>query len=100
MDHRERSEPEGIAPANDNRLPAPGQSFASAREGRKPEIDEDADIAPWQRIDKAVLSIARLIGRRMAREQFEALQEARANDNAPPAGVIEGQETARKVKDD
>jgi hypothetical protein len=34
------------------------------------------------RIDAAVLTIARLIGRRMAREAFERLEAA--NDNDPP----------------
>jgi hypothetical protein len=93
MGDREWTESENITPANDNRLPAPNQGFAAAREGRRgPENDEDADIAPWQRIDKAVLSIARLIGRRMAREHFEALRAAVANDNVPAAGEAEGQE--------
>lgn len=92
MEDRERPEPENVTPANDNHLPVPSQGFAAAREGRRgPENDEDADIAPWQRIDKAVLSTARLIGRRMAREHFEALRAAVANDNVPAAGEAEGQ---------
>ncbi|WP_265516907.1 hypothetical protein [Nitratireductor luteus] len=49
---------------------------------------EDADIAPWQRVDRVVLSIARLIGRQIAREHFEALQAA--NDNRRPAEEAEG----------
>ncbi|TWG90261.1 hypothetical protein L598_000700000170 [Mesorhizobium sp. J18] len=69
--------PETIVPANDNHRPGP--------EGGK---DADADIAPWQKLDKAVLSLARLIGRQIAREQFEALQAA--NDNKAPAGEAEG----------
>jgi hypothetical protein len=36
------------------------------------------------RIDAAVLRIARLIGRQMAREEFERLNAA--NDNRPPEG--------------
>ena len=55
-------------PANDNR-PPDGQ-----------EAGREAD-AP-DRLDAVVLSIARLIGRQIAREHFEALQAA--NDNAPP----------------
>lgn len=55
-------------PANDNR-PPDGQ-----------ETGREAD-AP-DRLDAVVLSIARLIGRQIAREHFEALQAA--NDNAPP----------------
>ncbi|UUP16439.1 hypothetical protein NTH_00886 [Nitratireductor thuwali] len=49
---------------------------------------EDTDIAPWQRVDRVVLSIARLIGRQIAREHFEALQAA--NDNRRPAEEAEG----------
>lgn len=36
-----------------------------------------------ERLDAVVLSIARLIGRPMAREDFEKVRSA-ANDNAPP----------------
>jgi hypothetical protein len=55
--------PDNALPVNDNTDP-----------GR------DADIAPWETIDRVVLSLARLIGRRIARKHFEALQAA--NDNA------------------
>ena len=54
----------GSAPANDNRRP-----------GNAPEC------AASQRVDRAALTLARLIGRRMAREQFAALSAA--NDNRP-----------------
>lgn len=64
-------EPDGIAPANDN----------ESQNG-------DADIASWERVDGVVLSIARLIGRRIAREQFEALYAA--NDNRPVAADRSG----------
>lgn len=64
-DHTEPG-PEGIAPANDNR--GAGGEAASERQ---------------RRIDRAVLTIARLIGRRIAREEFEALRAA--NDNRPKA---------------
>ena len=57
---------DGIAPANDNESP-----------------NGDADIASWERVDRVVSSIARLIGRRIAREQFKALYAA--NDNRPIA---------------
>jgi hypothetical protein len=60
----DETEPKDSTPANDNR-----------------RADRSADIAPWQRLDRAVLSLARLIGRQIAREQFEALQVA--NDNRP-----------------
>lgn len=52
-------------PANDNRAP----------DGRNAEALE--------RLDAVVLSIARLIGRRMAREDYEKAMRA-ANDNAQP----------------
>lgn len=55
-------------PANDNR-PPDGQ-----------DAGHEADASA--RVDAMVLTIARLIGRQMAREHFEALQAA--NDNKPP----------------
>jgi len=55
-------------PANDNR-PPDGQ-----------EAGNEADAS--ERLDAVVRSIARLIGRRMAREDFEKAMRA-ANDNAP-----------------
>ena len=70
--------PETIVPANDNTPP-----------------NGDVDIAPWQRLDRVVFDIARLIGRQMAREDFERLRAATANDNSPdPIGETEdGTET-------
>lgn len=58
-------------PANDNR-PPDGQDA-----GREADASE--------RLDAVVLSIARLIGRRMAREDFEKAMRA-ANDNVPKPG--------------
>ncbi|NJL50325.1 MAG: hypothetical protein HC909_01000 [Blastochloris sp.] len=58
-------------PANDNRAPN-GQDAGRV-----------ADTA--ERLDAVVLTIARLIGRRMAREEFEKVMRA-ANDNAPKSG--------------
>lgn len=55
-------------PANDNHPPN-GQ-----------DTESEADVS--ERVDAVVLTIARLIGRQIAREHFEALQAA--NDNAPP----------------
>lgn len=68
-----------------------GDIGSSANDNHRPESvhDEDADIAPWQRLDRVVLDIARLIGRQIAREQFEALQAS--NDNAHPTEEAEGQ---------
>lgn len=76
-DERNRPSDEGWKPANDNHPPK--------------QQDDDSDIAPWQKLDKVVLSIARLIGRQMAREDFERLRAATANNNAPRgAGDDEG----------
>lgn len=45
--------------------------------------DDGDDIAPWQKLDRVVLSIARIIGKRMAQENFERLKASVANDNQP-----------------
>ena len=63
------SKPESDRPiaANDNRGPD-GREHESANETRR-------------QLEEAALTIARLIGRRIAREQFAALNGA--NDNSP-----------------
>ncbi len=55
----------------------------SANDNRPPDkqVAGGGADAP-DRLDAVVLSIARLIGRQIAREHFEALQAA--NDNVPP----------------
>lgn len=63
MDEDTEPEPDGIIPANDNQAP-----------------DGQDDETRWQ-LDQVVLTIARLIGRRIAREHFAALSAA--NDNRP-----------------
>lgn len=55
-------------PANDNRPPNGKDA------GRNPDASA--------RVDAVVLTIARLIGRQIAREHFEGLHAA--NDNKPP----------------
>lgn len=63
-------------PANDNRSPA------------GPDTEGDAEAL--ERLDAVVLSIARLIGRQIAREDHEKAMRA-ANDNRPPeAGDDDG----------
>ena len=57
-------------PANDNCSPPSSQDTG---------YESDA----IERLDAVVLTIARLIGRRMAREDYEKAMRA-ANDNAPP----------------
>lgn len=48
----------------------------------------------WQRIDRAALTLARIIGRRMAREDFAAL--AAANDNHRPVDSGKTEDEADK----
>ena len=62
-------EPDGITPANDNQGPDGGR--------------DESDQAVRQQLDQVVRTIARLIGRRIAREQFAA--RSAANDNRPRA---------------
>ena len=65
--------------ADDDRCSGRGQP---ANDNRPPDGQGAVDNAgASERVDKVVLTIARLIGRRMAREHFEALQAA--NDNTP-----------------
>lgn len=51
-------------------------------DGVIPAANDNGDGKKTARIDEAVLRIARLIGRQMAREQFE--HSSPANDNSPP----------------
>lgn len=73
--------PETIVPANDN---TPFNNDPA-----------DADIAPWEKLDRVVFEFARLIGRQMTREDFKRLRAETANDNSPgPIGETEdGTET-------
>jgi len=59
-----KSGPDDIIPANDNQGPEDGP----VREA-------------WQRVDRVAIRLARIIGRRMAREDFPRLTAA--NDNRP-----------------
>ncbi|WP_050454446.1 hypothetical protein [Candidatus Burkholderia verschuerenii] len=52
-----------------------------ANDNRAPEGEREAKGDASERLDTVVFSIARLIGRRLAREHFETLRAA--NDNAP-----------------
>ncbi|MCW8059128.1 hypothetical protein [Agrobacterium tumefaciens] len=65
-DRKDRQEP-----ANDNRPPDGGASAS--------EIHSHVQAHTSAKLDATVLSIARLIGRQMARDDFAALQAA--NDN-------------------
>jgi hypothetical protein len=61
-----KSKPDDIIPANDNQGPVDG-------------LEREA----WKRVDRVALTLARIIGRRMAREDFAA--RVAANDNRPIA---------------
>jgi hypothetical protein len=63
------TEPERFKPANDNIGPR-GEPDAE-----KPSAET------WRKIDRVALTLARIIGRRMALEDFERLRAA--NDNRP-----------------
>jgi hypothetical protein len=52
------------------------------RAGSMPAANDNGDGEKAARIDETVLRIARLIGRQIAREQFE--RASPANDNRPP----------------
>lgn len=69
MEKGDGKQPARDRPANDNHPPN-GQSVGS-----------EADT--FQKLDAVVLTIARLIGRKMAREDYEKTLCA-ANDNVPP----------------
>jgi hypothetical protein len=71
--------PDGLAPANDNAW-TPGEAEGSE------------DIAPRRKLDRVVFDIARLIGRQMARQDFERLRRAAANDNKSRIAGIGGSE--------
>jgi hypothetical protein len=54
----------------------------AADDASPPAANDNGNGDARVRIDAAVLTIARLIGRQMAREAFERLEAA--NDNDPP----------------
>lgn len=66
--------PERLNPANDNIGPHGGSDVG------KPSA-ENSDQETWDKIDRVALTLARIIGRRMAREDFE--RRRAANDNRP-----------------
>lgn len=61
-----------------------GDKQGSANDNDAPDGEGVLKGDAAARVDAVVLSIARLIGRRMAREDFEALRAA--NDNTPKYG--------------
>lgn len=65
----------------DERKQSRGENLAN---DNYPPNDQNAEgkIEAFEHLDAVVLSIARLIGRRMAREDFEKALRA-ANDNVP-----------------
>jgi hypothetical protein len=63
------TEPERFKPANDNNGPH-----------SEPDV-ETPSSETWDKIDQVALTLARIIGRRMAREDYAA--RIAANDNRP-----------------
>ncbi|MDF3809958.1 MULTISPECIES: hypothetical protein [Rhodopseudomonas] len=61
--------------------------------------DRDGVIAPREKLDRIVLSIARMIGRRMAREDYGKAARA-ANDNKVPSDRRGQREDRSGVDDD
>lgn len=55
------------------------ERFRPANDNSGPHGEPSAET--WLKIDRAALTLARIIGRRMAREDFEPLTAA--NDNRP-----------------
>ena len=62
--------------------PEPGSYPVPANDNRN---TNEPDPAALRKLDAVALRLARIIGRRMAREDFDKAVRA-ANDNAPPAG--------------
>lgn len=63
----------------------PGR-FKQANDNISPHGERDAEkpsAETWRKIDRAALTLARIIGRRMAREDYAA--RVAANDNRPSA---------------
>lgn len=76
MAEKTRTEPQALVPANDN--------------GDIANPDGRPEPMSAARLDRVVLDIARLIGRQLAREAFEAALTA--NDNRPGRREGEGRE--------
>lgn len=64
MDEDAEPEPDDTIAANDNQGPL-----------------EDQEQADWEKVNHVAMTLARVIGRRMAREDFARLTAA--NDNGP-----------------
>jgi hypothetical protein len=59
------------------------------------EAEGCSEITPLQKLDRVVLDIAGLIGRQMAREDFERLRASAANENQPRRAADGGSEADR-----
>jgi len=69
-------EPGRIIPANDN-----------------DDASGEPSAETWLRIDRAALTLARIIGRRMAREDFERLTAANDNRSIVSESAEDGADT-------
>ncbi len=59
------------------------ESHDSSKHGQGP--DGEPQLEAWQRVDSAVLTLAEIIGRRMARDDFEARKADNSNGIASQA---------------
>lgn len=81
------TEPERFKPANDN-IGLHGEPDAEMPSVEKPSAET------WRKIDGVALKLARIIGRRMAREDYAA--RVAANNNRPI--VSEGMEDGADIE--
>jgi hypothetical protein len=63
----------------DNTKSGPNDDFIPANDNQGPESGPEREV--WKRVDHMALTLARIIGRRMAREDFAA--RLAANDDRP-----------------
>ncbi|MFT4129095.1 hypothetical protein [Labrys sp. (in: a-proteobacteria)] len=64
------------------------ERFTPANDNSSPHSDPDAET--WRRIDDVALRLARIIGRRMAREDFERHNAANDSSPIPSEGTEDG----------
>lgn len=68
---------------DDGKDPRLGKKMPANDNGPDGKAEGGEETTPLQKLDRVTLDIARLIGRQMAREDFERLRVAVSNDNEP-----------------
>ena len=82
MENESDTEPGRIVPANGNN-----------------DASDQPDAGTWQRADRAALTLARIIDRRVAREHFERLHYARhSSDNQRDASIEDRWRLSRRIE--